>query len=96
MVRFMDHICLCDRNEISVADASRLSGGYTEGVNASGTDKGAEQAGKAVLPSRIARYIWNIDRIFYHFKGFLIGCVYTAIMSIIIAGIDYLVLRFLM
>ncbi len=33
---------------------------------------------------------------FYHFKGFLIGCVYTAIMSIIIAGIDYLVLRFLM
>lgn len=32
---------------------------------------------------------------FYHFKGFLIGCVYTAIMSIIIAGIDYLVLRFL-
>ncbi|MCR5604223.1 MAG: hypothetical protein K6G27_11060 [Lachnospiraceae bacterium] len=32
---------------------------------------------------------------FYHFKGFLIGCVYTAIMSIIIAGIDYIVLRFL-
>ncbi len=32
---------------------------------------------------------------FYHFRGFLIGCVYTAIMSIIIAGIDYVVLRFL-
>lgn len=26
----------------------------------------------------------------------IVGCVYTAIMSIIIAGIDYLVLRFLM
>ena len=32
---------------------------------------------------------------FYHFKGFLIGCVYSAIMSVIIAGIDYFVLRFL-
>jgi membrane associated rhomboid family serine protease len=32
---------------------------------------------------------------FYHFKGFLIGCVYTAIMSIIIAGIDYFILKFL-
>ncbi len=32
---------------------------------------------------------------FYHFKGFLIGCVYTAIMSIIIAGIDFFALRYL-
>ena len=32
---------------------------------------------------------------FYHFKGFLIGCVYTAIMSIIITGIDYFILKFL-
>lgn len=33
---------------------------------------------------------------FFHFKGFLIGCVYTAIMALIIAGIDWAVLRFLM
>ena len=32
---------------------------------------------------------------FYHFKGFLIGCVYTAIMALLFAGIDYAVLRFL-
>jgi len=32
----------------------------------------------------------------FHFKGFLIGCVYTAIMALIIAGIDWAVLRFLM
>lgn len=31
----------------------------------------------------------------YHFKGFLIGCVYSAIMAIIISGIDYLILRFI-
>jgi hypothetical protein len=31
---------------------------------------------------------------FYHFKGFLIGCVYTSIMSIIIGGIDYAILKF--
>ncbi|MBR2283389.1 MAG: hypothetical protein IJ874_03075 [Ruminococcus sp.] len=32
---------------------------------------------------------------FFHFKGFLIGCVYTAIMALLFAGIDYVVLRFL-
>lgn len=32
---------------------------------------------------------------FYHFKGFLIGCVYTAIMALLFSGIDYVVLRFL-
>lgn len=32
---------------------------------------------------------------FYHFNGFLIGCVYTAIMSIIIAGIVFFALRYL-
>ena len=31
----------------------------------------------------------------YHFKGFLIGCVYSAIMALIISGIDYLILRFI-
>ena len=31
----------------------------------------------------------------YHFKGFLIGCVYTTIMAAMIAGVDYLILRFL-
>ena len=31
----------------------------------------------------------------YHFKGFLIGCVYTTIMAVMIAGVDYLILRFL-
>ena len=30
----------------------------------------------------------------YHFKGFLIGCVYSAILALIISGIDYLILRF--
>ncbi len=32
---------------------------------------------------------------FFHFKGFLIGCVYTAIMSVIIAGIDYAIILLL-
>ena len=32
---------------------------------------------------------------FYHFKGFLIGCVYTTIMSLLFSGIDYAILRFL-
>lgn len=27
----------------------------------------------------------------YHFKGFLIGCIYTTIMAVIIASIDYLI-----
>lgn len=31
----------------------------------------------------------------YHFKGFLIGCVYTLIMAVVITGVDYLILRFL-
>ena len=30
---------------------------------------------------------------FFHFKGFLIGCVYTAIMALLFSGIDYAVLR---
>ncbi|MBQ8950243.1 MAG: hypothetical protein IJ065_03630 [Eubacterium sp.] len=30
----------------------------------------------------------------YHFKGFLIGCVYMIILALIISGIDYLILRF--
>ena len=30
----------------------------------------------------------------FHFKGFLIGCVYTAIMAIIFSGITYGILRF--
>ncbi len=32
---------------------------------------------------------------FYHFKGFLLGCVYTTIMALLFSGIDYAVLRFL-
>ena len=32
----------------------------------------------------------------YHFKGFLIGCVYTTIMALIITGVDYLLLRFVL
>ena len=32
------------------------------------------------------------DYMFY-FKGFLIGCVYSAIMSLIFAGVDFLVLK---
>lgn len=32
----------------------------------------------------------------YHLKGFLIGCVYTAIMALVISGVDYLLLRFLL
>lgn len=31
----------------------------------------------------------------FHFKGFLVGCVYTTIASLIIAGIEYTVLRLL-
>ena len=31
----------------------------------------------------------------FHFKGFLIGCVYTAIMAVLFSGIDYAILRFL-
>jgi len=30
----------------------------------------------------------------YHFKGFLIGCIYTLVMSLVISGIDYLLLTF--
>lgn len=30
----------------------------------------------------------------YHLRGFLIGCVYSAILALIISGIDYLILRF--
>lgn len=32
---------------------------------------------------------------FFHFKGFLLGCVYTAIMALLFSGIDYAVLRLL-
>ena len=32
----------------------------------------------------------------YHFKGFLIGCIYTTLMALIFAGIDYALLYFLM
>lgn len=32
---------------------------------------------------------------FYHFKGFLIGCVYTTILALAFSGIDYLILRFI-
>ena len=31
-----------------------------------------------------------------HFKGFLIGCIYTTLMALIFAGIDYALLYFLM
>ena len=30
----------------------------------------------------------------YYFKGFLIGCIYSAILAFVISGIDYLILRF--
>lgn len=30
----------------------------------------------------------------YHFKGFLIGCVYTTLMALLFAGVDYAILRF--
>lgn len=30
----------------------------------------------------------------FHFKGFLIGCVYTTIMAVFFSGIDYGILRF--
>ena len=30
----------------------------------------------------------------FHFKGFLIGCVYTTIMAVLFSGIDYGILRF--
>ena len=30
----------------------------------------------------------------YSFKGFLIGCVYTTILSLAIAGIDYVILHY--
>ena len=29
----------------------------------------------------------------YHFKGFLLGCVYTSIMALLFSGIDYAILR---
>ena len=32
---------------------------------------------------------------FFHFKGFLIGCVYTTVMALLFAGIDYALLRFI-
>jgi len=32
---------------------------------------------------------------FFHFKGFLLGCVYTMIMALLFSGIDYAILRFL-
>ena len=32
---------------------------------------------------------------FYHFKAFLIGCVYSTLMVLAVAGIDYAVLKFL-
>ncbi len=32
----------------------------------------------------------------YHFRGFLIGCIYTTLMALIFAGIDYAILYFLM
>lgn len=31
----------------------------------------------------------------FHFKGFLMGCLYTAIMAFIFAGLDYIVLLYL-
>ncbi len=30
---------------------------------------------------------------FFHFKGFLLGCIYTAIMSLLISGVCYLILN---
>ena len=32
----------------------------------------------------------------HHFKGFLIGCIYTTLMALIFAGIDYAILYFRM
>ena len=32
---------------------------------------------------------------FFHFKGFLLGCVYTTIMALLFSGIDYGILYFL-
>lgn len=32
---------------------------------------------------------------FFHFKSFLIGCVYTTIIALLFSGIDYAILRFL-
>ena len=31
----------------------------------------------------------------FHFKGFVIGCVYTAIMAVIFSGIDFTILHFI-
>ncbi len=31
----------------------------------------------------------------YHLKGFLIGCIYTAILSIVISGMDFVLLKFI-
>ena len=31
----------------------------------------------------------------FHFKGFMIGCVYSAISAVVLSGIVYLFLRFL-
>ncbi|MBQ9157276.1 MAG: hypothetical protein IJ137_10910 [Eubacterium sp.] len=31
----------------------------------------------------------------HHFKGFLIGCLYTTIMALVFAGIDYAILHYL-
>ena len=31
----------------------------------------------------------------FHFKGFLIGCIYSTIAAVVFTGVDYLVLRFL-
>ena len=32
---------------------------------------------------------------FYHFKAFLIGCVYSTLMAFAVAGIDFAVLKFI-
>lgn len=32
---------------------------------------------------------------FYHFKAFLIGCVYSTLMALAVAGLDYTILRLL-
>ena len=32
---------------------------------------------------------------FFHFKAFLIGCVYSSLMALVVSGVDYAVLRFL-
>lgn len=31
----------------------------------------------------------------FHFKGFLIGCIYSTIAAVVLSGIDYFVLRFI-